>query len=721
MGVVRSVRPTHLRHPDLSALFNPNAVAVIGASETPGTQPYGQWIKARDTLVPLGANVVPVHPTKSTITGTPAYPSVAAIPFDIDLAVVLVRDPVPVIEECLAKGVRVAVVFAAGFEEVGTAEGRRRHRRLAQLACGPMRILGPNTNLNVIERWRRDLVGKRLAILTQSGFQGRPIAQSEALGVPIQSWVTLGNEVDLDFADMVAELAAWEDTGAIAGYVEGFRDGRAFMLAADEAARAHVPIVLIKVGRTEEGRKAAAAHTAHLTGSDAVHDAVFAQTGVIRVDDLDEVIEVAGMFCHVGRPLERSPRGGVGIYALSGGTASHMADMCAAAGLRLPKLTGDTIRELHRHIPWYLRVDNPVDTGGTINASPAGRVTLDLLVADPRIDLVIAPITGVFPGMSDTLAADLIAVHRRWLDPQHAGPKKPVLAVWSSPVREDSAYRSLCEAGVPLFHSFGACVRGAKALVEWSRFVSSYRSPFVTARPNPAGAAREATEVLDSVAPGGLVHEVAAKEILASFGIPVVEEYLVQTAEEAAKVASSLGQVAMKVVSPAIPHKSDLGLVALGVEGKSSARRAFSQLMGRARATRPDADIDGVVVQRMVTDGVVEAIVGITRQAPFGPTIVAGLGGLFVEVLEDVSFGVPPFPRHHARSMIERLRGAALLKGARGRPPADVAALVDTIMNLQRMVIDIGDRIESLDVNPLIVRPEGHGVVAVDALAVRAD
>jgi acetate---CoA ligase (ADP-forming) len=636
MGVVRSDRPTQLRHPDLSALFNPGAVAVVGASETPGTQPYGQWVKVRDTLGPRGAKVVPVHPTKTAVTGTPAYPSVTDIPFDIDLAVVLVRDPIPVIEECLAKGVKVAVVFAAGFEEVGTAEGRRRHRRLAELASGPMRMLGPNTNLNVIEGWRRDLIGKRLAILTQSGFQGRPIAQSEALGIPIQSWVTLGNEVDLDFADLVAEFAAWEDTGAIAGYVEGFRDGRAFMLAADEAARARVPVVLIKIGRTEEGRKAAAAHRAHLTGSDAVHDAVFAQTGVIRVDDLDEVIEVAGMFCHVGRPLERSAGGGVGIYALSGGTASHMADMCAAAGLHLPRLTSHTIRELHRHIPWFLRVDNPVDTGGAINASPAGRATLDLLVADPRIDLVVAPITGVFPGMSDTLAADLIAVHQRWLDPQYAGPKKPVLAVWSSPVREDSAYKSLCEAGVPLFHSFGACVLGAKALVQWSRFINAYRSPFATARYDSAGADREAREVLDSVAPGGLVHEVATKEILACYGIPVVEEYLVQTAEEAAKVASSLGPVAMKVVSSAIPHKSDLGLVSLGLEGKSAVRRAFSELMGRVRATRPDADIDGIVVQRMVTDGVAEAIAGMTRQPPFGPAIVVGLGGVFVEVLQDV-------------------------------------------------------------------------------------
>jgi acyl-CoA synthetase (NDP forming) len=668
----------------------------------------------------MGAQVVPVHPTKSTIMGTPGFPSVADIPFDIDLAVVLVRDPLPVIEECVAKGVKVAVVFAAGFEEVGTVEGRRRHRRLARLATGPMRILGPNTNLNVLERWRRDLVGKRLAILTQSGFQGRPIAQSEALGVPIQSWVTLGNEVDLDFADMVAEFAAWPDTGAIAGYVEGFRDGHTFMLAADEAARAQVPIVLIKIGRTDEGRKAAAAHTAHITGSDEVHDAVFAQTGVVRVDDLDEVIEVSGMFCHVGRPLELKARGGVGIYALSGGTASHMADMCAAAGLHLPRLTRDTIHELYRHIPWYLRVDNPVDSGGAINASPAGRATLELLAGDPRVDLVIAPITGVFPGMSDTMAADLIALHRRWLDPNEVGPRKPVLVVWSSPVRDDSAYRSLCEAGVPLFHSFGTCVRGAKALIDWSRFVSRYRSPFAAVRAAPAGAAIEAREVLDSVGPGALLHEVAAKGLLASYGIPIVEEYLAQTADEAVKVAATMGPVAMKIVSAAIPHKSELDLVALGVEGRAAVRRAFSQLLARAQAARPDAVVDGVVVQRMINDGVAEVIVGIAHQPPFGPTIVAGLGGIFVEVLRDVAFGVPPFTRHHATSMITGLRGWPLLNGARGRPRADVPALVDTIMRLQTLAVDLGDEIISLDVNPLVVRPLGHGVAAVDALAIKA-
>jgi acyl-CoA synthetase (NDP forming) len=696
-----------MRTIDWTSLFDPKAVAVVGASETEGSQQRAQWVQVRDRLGARGAAVVPVHPTRATILGTPAYRSVLDVPFPIDLAIILVRDPIPVLEECVEKGVGTAVIFAAGFSEVGTAEGRQAETRLKELASGSVRVMGPNTNLNIFEPWEEGLPGRKLAIVTQSGHQGRPISQGQVLGIPIQSWATIGNEVDLEFADFAARYAGLPDTGAIAGYVEGFQDGRTLMLAADRAARAGVPIVLIKVGRTDEGRRMAQAHTGHLTGSDAVHDAVFAQCGIVRVDDLDEIIEVSGMFCHTTL-LPPASRSGVCIYALSGGTASHMVDLCSSAGLSVPRLEDRIIEGLRQHIPWFLRCDNPVDSGGTITALPAGRAVLNLLVEDANTDILLVPITGVFPGMSDALAKDLIELH--------AEGRKRVIAIWSSPRRDDPAYDALCRAGVPLFHSFCAAVRGMKALVDFSALVGSYRSPFESVPRRPSRAVGPARKLL---AGGGVRDEVESKALLRLYGIPTVPEHVATSAREAVSAAADFdGPVVMKVLSADIGHKSDLGLVSVGVEGAAAVRANYRRIVEGAAVEAPGARVEGVVIQPLVSGAVAEAILGLSHQHPFGPTLLFGLGGVFVEVFEDVAFRVPPFSRASAWAMVDEIRGARLLTGARGRPPGDVAALVDAIMRLQRLALEVGDDIGELDINPLMVLPRGQGVVAVDALVV---
>jgi acyl-CoA synthetase (NDP forming) len=684
-------RPLALRPIDWDALMAPRTVVVVGATDTEGTQQRAQWLQVYERLSARGATVVPVHPTKPEILGTPAYRSVRDVPFAIDLAIVLVREPLAVLEECLELGVRAAVVFAAGFAEVGTDEGDEAQRRLEDLSSGTMRVLGPNTNLNIFQPWRQDIGGKKLAIVTQSGFQGRPISQGEHLGIAIQSWATIGNEADLEFADFVGYYAGLPDTGAIAAYVEGFVDGRTLMLAAQSAAEHGVPIM-------------AQAHTGHLTGSDAVHDAVFEQFGIIRVEDLDEIIEISGMFCHAGL-LAPGSAGGVAIYAMSGGTASHMVDLCAAAGLSVPRLEERTIDALGEFIPWFLRKDNPVDSGGAIAALPAGRSVLELMFDDTNTDILLAPITGVFPGMSDALAKDLIDLHRRG--------GKPVIAVWSSPLRDDPAYRALCEAGVPLFHSFGAAVRGIKALVSFSAFVASLSDAFLQIPTEKSDAASKAEKLLAA----GSLDEVESKQVLAAFGIPTVAEVVATTSAEAAAAATGLGlPVVMKILSVDIAHKSDLGLVEVGVGSLEEVQQTFERLLASASRQRPEADVRGVVVQPMVAGAVAEAIIGLSQQAPFGPTILFGLGGIFTEVFEDVAFRVPPFTRESARAMVEEIRGAVLLHGIRGRPAGDIEALVEVLMRFQRLALEVGDQIAELDVNPLLVLPTGQGVVAVDAL-----
>src|SRR5262245_35494972 len=706
MKVDVSGRALELREVDWSRLFSPQRVVVIGATDTEGTQQRAQFTQTRERLGARGADVVPVHPTKPEILGTKAYPSITDVPGDVDVAVVLVRDALPAVEECLKRGVAFTVVFSAGFAEVGTAEGDEAEARLEELAGGPMRLIGPNTNLNIFEPWPQGYPGRELVIGTQSGNQGRPIAQGQVLGIGIESWATIGNEADLEWSDFVSHYLDVDGVGAIATYVEGFRNGRALMLAADKAARRRVPIVAIKVGRTDEGRAMAQAHTGHLTGSDAVHQAVFDQFGVIRVDDLDEVIEVSGMFCHTDLI---DGRGGVGVYAMSGGTASHVADLCSAEGVLVPRFTQATIDALARFVPWYLRRDNPLDSGGAITARPENRRILELMLDDPNIDLLFAPITGVFPGMSDALSKDLVALHEQ----HQAGRGKPVIAAWTSPIRDDPAYRALCEAGVPLFHSFGGAIRGIKALVRFSRFTRDYRSPFdhVPRRASPARARARAL-----LGAGAALDEVRSKELLAAYGIPTVAEHVATSAAEAATAACALGlPVVMKVLSAGIAHKSDLGLVTIGVGTERAARAAYRDLMRRAGDVTPQATIDGVVVQAMVQHPVVEAILGVSQQPPFGPTVLYGLGGIFTEVFEDVAFRVPPFTKAQARGMVEETRGAKLLSGARGRPAGDLDALVDAIMRLQRLALEVGDDLTELDVNPLMVLPKGEGVVAVDA------
>ena len=691
---------------DWTRLFAPKRVVVIGATDTEGTQQRAQFTQTRDRLGARGADVVPVHPTKPDILGTAAYRTISDVPGDVDVAVVLVRDALPAVEACLAKGVAFTVVFSAGFGEVGTAEGTAAEARLAELATGPMRIIGPNTNLNIFEPWPEGFPGKKLVIITQSGYQGRPITQGQVLGIGIESWATIGNEADLEWADFVGHYVDVDDVGAIATYVEGFRNGRSLMLAADKAARRRVPIVAIKIGRTEEGRAMAQAHTGHLAGSDAVHQAVFDQFGVIRVDDLDEVIEMSGMFCHTDLV---DGRGGVGVYAMSGGTASHVADLCGTEGVLVPRFAQSTIDALAEHVPWFLRRDNPLDSGGAITARPENRTVLELMLADPNVDILFAPITGVFPGMSDALAKDLVELHGQG--------GKPVIAAWTSPIRDDPAYRALCDAGVPLFHSFGGAIRGIKALVDYSHFTKNYKSPFASMPKRASDAAAGARALL---AQGrGALDEVASKELLAAYGIPTVGEHVATSTAEAVIAARALGlPVVMKILSADIVHKSDLGLVTVGVETETAVRATYRRMTERARDAMPGARIEGVVMQAMVRDPVAEAILGLSQQPPFGPTILYGLGGIFTEVFEDVAFRVPPFTKAQARAMVEQTRGVKLLRGTRGRPAGDLDALVDAIMRLQRLALEVGDDIAELDINPLMVMPKGAGVVAVDALII---
>ncbi|MFH8467581.1 acetate--CoA ligase family protein [Streptomyces sp. NPDC017991] len=702
-----SGRPLYAGVPDLDRFFRPESVAVVGASDAEGRPNTGITRQLLAWAERVGARLHPVHPTRDSVFGLPCVPSVAELPEQVDLAVLLVSDPLPVIEQLTETKVRFAVAFASGFAETGPV-GAAAQTRLADAVQrsgirSGLRLLGPNTNLNAFEKFRDDLDGPAIALITQSGHQGRPVFTLQELGIRVSHWAPTGNEADLESADFISYFSEQPEVGAIACYVEGLKDGRSFLLAADRAARRGVPVVAVKVGRTETGARTAASHTGKLTGADAVVDAAMRQYGVVRVDGLDELQDTAALLARARPPSAD----GVAVYSISGGTGAHFSDLATEAGLRLPPLSPSKQAELHQWIPEYLDVTNPIDNGGHPVGDWRGRRIIDAILADPAVGVLICPITGPFPPMSDRLAQDLVDAAEQ--------TDKLVCVVWGSPVGTEAAYRDtlLGSSRVATFRTFANCITAVRAHLEHARFTASYRSPFDEAPRTPSPSCRKAQALMR---PGSRLSEHAAKQLLRAYGIRVPREQLVTSAAASVRAAGLVGYpVVMKASGARLAHKTELGLVKIGLTSASQVRDAYRELTDIARYE--DVSLDGVLVCQMVEPGV-EMVVGVTHDELFGPTVTVGLGGVLVEVLQDTAVRVPPFGEDQARSMLDELRGRALLDGVRGRPPADLDALVEVVLRVQRMALELDTELSELDINPLMVLPRGQGAVALDALAI---
>jgi len=691
MPVKRDVtgRPVEQRALDLEPLLRPKTIAVVGASDSPGSQSAFNWRLLKGWSEQQGRRVIPVNPNRESVDGERCYPNLAAVPDEVDVAVVITAHAAPALRDAIDARIGYVVIFTAGFAETGPAGVAKQHELEALIRDNDVHVLGPNTPLNTFQPFD-DLPGRTIALITQSGHQGRPIYQAQQQGVALAGWAPTGNESDLESADFIASFAEQRDVGAIAAYIEGFKDGRTFMLAADRAAQRGVPITMIKVGRSALGRSWAQSHSGHLAGSDAITEAVFRQVGVTRVDGLDELLDTSKMFARAAPPAGD----GVAIYSISGGTCSHMADWAASMGLRVPELTEATQEALREWIPEFLRISNPIDSGGIATGDERGPKILESILADPNVAVLIAPIAGSFSPISDKLAQDLVDAAAR--------TEKPVCVIWGSPTADEPGYQQiLMPSALPVFRSARNCLNAVKAWLDYHAFRARYRSPFARVPMRPLPAAKGARALL---APG-TNSEHASKQILAAYGIPVTREQHCATAAEAVRAAKSIGYPVV-VKASGVAHKSDRGLVRVGVASDRDVRAAFTDLAPHG---------NGVLVSEMVTGGV-ETIVGVVQDELFGPAVMFGLGGIAVEVFADVTFRVPPFDRAEARRMIEEIRAFPLLRGARGAPKANLRALVDVIMKVQRLAMDLSDDIAELDINPLLVTPER--AVALDALVV---
>src|SRR6266446_2674773 len=709
--------------PDLRPVLSPDSVAVIGASADQETL-RGRLTRA---LVEHGydGRVYPVTRSQSEVFGLQAYPSVSEIPEAADLAVILVpaAHVVETLAQCGERGIRAAVVISSGFGEESNDAARARDgelqavaERFGMLVCGP--------NSEGIVNPLRPLVATFSPVFhdPQRSFppvfgKARPIAVSCQSGALTFSFLSRGRDRQLRFTHQVSAgnqrvLEAhdyvdwWLDEGGadiFLLYLEGIRRADRFRAVADKAAEAGKPVIVAKVGRSDAGRRAAASHTGALAHAGVIDDAIFRHHGIIRGEDLDHMVDVATAFAFC-----RPPRGNrVAVITGSGGSAVWMADILSAHGLELPVLEEDIQERVLALLPSYASAKNPVDgTAQAIHEVGYARL-VEIVRESKRIDVIL---------LIGSLANDATAAKRaEELAAITEETEQPIL-LSTYTTASPGSMAAFAKAGIPCYTSMPSCARAIRALVDYARFQQRRRRR-QTAVETPPGMRNEVGRALAAADP--VLTEAEAKALLARYGVARPPEALVTSVDGAAAAAARIGApIALKVQSPDITHKTEAGAVALGLSGEAAVREAYQRVIASASNAHPGAAVHGVLVQAMARPGH-EMILGITRDATFGPMLMVGLGGIHVEVLRDVVFSPVPIGREDALSLLGQLKGAALLDGVRGAAPADRSALAELMARLSRFAANHADLIEEIDLNPVIVHPEGQGLTVVDALIVK--
>ncbi len=709
--------------PDLRPLLSPDSVAIIGASGDDHS------LRGRLThyLIEHGfpGPVYPVTRAAGEVLGHMAYATIADLPEAPDLAVILVpaAHVVAAIEQCGARGIPAAIVISSGFaEEEGEAAAARDTALRAIAEQTGMLIAGPNSEglvnpLKPLVATFSPVFHDATQPLLPQRSRARPIAVSCQSGALTFAFLSRGRDRQLRFTYQVSagnqtvleahDYIDWvlDEGGAdiFLVYLEGIRDTVRFRAVADKAARMGKPLIVAKVGRSDAGRRAAASHTGALAHAGLADDAIFRHHGIIRGEDLDHMVDVATAFAYC--PLPRGNR--VAVITGSGGSAVWMSDILSAHGLELPVIEDHLQERIMALLPSYGSAQNPIDATAQAIGEVGYAPLVEIVAQSERIDTILLISSMANENRAGKLAEEMAAIGR--------AIEKPIL-LSTYTTASAAAIATLAGAGIPCYTSMPSCARAIRALVDYGAFQErlAHRS---TEPPTPPAAREEVARRLSGSGP--VLTEVAAKALLAHYGVPLPPEALATSEAEAIAAAAKIGSaVALKVQSPDILHKTEAGAVALGIKGEAAVREGYRAVLARARAAHPGASIDGVLVQAMARRGH-EMILGVTRDPDFGPMLMVGLGGIHVEVLKDVAFAPVPLGIEAALELLDQLRGAALLDGVRGEPAADRTALAHLMVALSRFAADHADQIAEVDLNPVIVHPAGQGLTIVDALIVK--
>lgn len=689
----------------LAALFEPGSVAVIGASATPGK--IGNIIVSNLLDAGYTGKIYPVNPDPGEILGLPVAQDVADLPEGLDLAVIAIPPAavVEVMKDLAARKVKAVAIITAGFREVGR-EGYYLEEEIAKIARdNDIALLGPNC-LGLIAT-DSDLNASFATGYPESGHIAF-FSQSGALCVSILDWalgnnigfskfISLGNKAVLDESHMLDYLAEDGQTNVILGYIEGVSDGKRFMESAS-AMTMKKPVVMIKSGTTASGAKAASSHTGAIAGSDQAYDAAFRQTGVIRVHDVASLFNLAT--CFSTQPLPKGPN--LAIITNSGGPGILAADATEKSGLNLSSLTARTSKALREFLPAYASLYNPIDIIGDASAERYAR-TLEVVAKDELVHAILVLLSPTASAQIKETAQAVIEVAEK-LD-------KPVFACFMGDKVVGPGKRMLQDASIPVYSFPEPAIAGIEAMYEYHERRN---------RPAPAElcirrdieAAR--TVIADARERNALeIVEFQAQGLLNSYGLPVPKTELARTSQQAVEAAERIGYpVVLKIASPQISHKSDVGGVRVNLQDSSEVVAAFMDITSRAQRLRKDAFISGCLVQSMAASGSREVIVGFKRDDQFGPLIIFGLGGVYVEVLKDISARLAPLTLDDAKQMIREIKSFPVLRGVRGEQPVNFAALEEIILIMAQLALDFPE-IDEAEFNPVLVNPDGAVVADV--------
>ncbi|MGQ9676143.1 MAG: acetate--CoA ligase family protein [Chloroflexota bacterium] len=700
----------------LDALLYPRSIGVIGASDA--MNKWGGRILTYLINYGYRGTVYPVNSKYREVMGLRCYPDLRSLPQAPDTVVMAVPNRfIPdLIKECAEIGARNAVIITSGFAETGEA-GRGRQEEVKRLARqAGLRIVGPNC-LGITSSSHRMALTASLALqagvllegsigfVSQSGaMAGSFLNRAQDRGIGLRYMISTGNEVDLELAEFIDYMVDDPGTEVIAAFIEGARNPGRLLKAFSKALQVNKPIVVLKVGRSERGSRSARSHTAALTGSDTAYDAIFKQNGVIRVDTFDGLLDTIKLLSKA-----RLPKGsGIGVVTSSGGACGLISDRSQEIGVDIPDLTPTIAAEIAEAMGLD-SVENPIDVGSAQSGGPEGEVLLRIIKgydADPKISALLAVLTTM-PGLKPT--GEALAAYART-------DRKPVIVLSTAGSVADEALRIVEEAGIPVFQTMDEGLKAIKGWVWRARFMSGAEARTISSSRGPAP---DVAAIKASLAgKKSALTEPEAKAILAAYGIPITKETVATSGRQAARIAREIGfPVALKIVSPDILHKTEAGGIKLNLKSEREVLAAFDEVMASARACKPTPRIEGALVQEMVSDGV-EAIVGMSKDRDFGPTLMFGLGGVFVELLKDVAVRLAPINAWDASEMVREIKSYRVLEGLRGRAPRDVAAIEDVLLKLSRLTSDLADLIDEIDINPLMVLADGRGARAVDALIV---